>query len=293
MQPRVSLIASAVRPKLWESFFKSLEGTSVDAEVVFSGNIEPFTMVPQPLNNNFIYITTANIKPAQCYEIARRHATGETVVWSADDCDFPNDVIGKAYHYWKSQNNEKLILSIQTKESGYNFSKGQLCDMGIHRFFGACPAEPFNPFMAPIGLMSREFLQYLGGFDRRYVCGQYENDVVMRAYQNGGKVEIFGDKNTYIDIDHLGKSILIGESKEEKDFLNRPFAKGYQKDREVLENSWTKFNENKLIEILKSGRNQIYPNEVKEVMANQIDKFEPYEDIDILTKSQSNKGHWE
>ena len=41
MTPQVSLIASAVRPKLWESFFKSLEGTSVEYEVVFVGNSTP------------------------------------------------------------------------------------------------------------------------------------------------------------------------------------------------------------------------------------------------------------
>ena len=38
MTPQVSLIASAVRPKLWEAFFKSLDGTSVEYEVVFAGN---------------------------------------------------------------------------------------------------------------------------------------------------------------------------------------------------------------------------------------------------------------
>ena len=111
--PQVSLIASAVRTQLWEDFFKSLEGTSVEFEVVFSGNSSKHHMI---LNSRYInengyesfrnikYIETSNIKPAQCYEIARRNATGETVVWVADDAEFPNDVIIKEYKYFKSKN---------------------------------------------------------------------------------------------------------------------------------------------------------------------------------------------
>ena len=117
---QVSLFASAVRPKLWHALFKSLEGTSVEYEVVFSGNNYDITGESHLISGNkitlwagspYYYICTGNIKPAQCYEIARRHCTGETAVWIADDCEFPNDVIGKAYKYWKSQNNEKLISS--------------------------------------------------------------------------------------------------------------------------------------------------------------------------------------
>lgn len=272
----VSLFASAVRPQLWPDMFKSLEGTSVDYEVVFTGNAykdDDSPIMANLIHDNFKYIITENIKPAQCYEIARRHCTGEVVVWIADDCEFPNDVIGKAYTYWKSQNNEKLILSIQTKESGYNLPQGQLFNMNMHRFFGF---RKDSPLMSPLGMMSRKFLNDLGGVDRRYVCGQYENDIAMRAYNDGGKVEIFGDKDCFIDIDHLGKSILIGESKTQNDFLNRPFATGYAKDREILEGSWTK-------------NGKLYIENDKYV---RFDKFEPFEDKDILEVSQSNRGKW-
>lgn len=282
---KVSLIASSVRPQLYDSFFKSLEGTSVEYEIIFAGNSEEGN---KDLRCN--YILTSGIKPAQCYEIARLHATGETVVWVADDCEFPNDVIGKAYKYWKSKDDEKLILSIQTKESGYNLPIGQIFDMNQHRFFGYCPD---TPLMAPLGMISRKFLEDLGGIDRRYVCGQYENDIVMRAYADGGTVEIFGDKDCFIDIDHLGKSLLIGESKVEADFLNRPFAKGYPKDRAVLEKSWATLNQAKLNAFLKAGIKQINPSQVFDISNIQLDKFEPYEDTDILTKSQSNRGQWE
>lgn len=279
----VSLFASSVRPELYQGFFDSLESTSVEHEVIFSGcskNIfgEDISTAHDyiadwsmwGLLNNFRYIQTSNIKPAQCYEIARRHCQGEVVVWVADDCEFPNDVIGKAYRYWKKIGFEKLILSIQTKETGYNVPKGQCFDMNVHRFFGG---HKQTPLMAPLGMMSRKFLDEMGGIDRRYICGQYENDIVMRAYAQGGMVEIFGGPDCFIDIDHLGKSYLTGESKKDTDFLRRPFALGYSHDRSVLENSWVK---NGIITFERS------------------DKFEPFEDKDILTKSQSfNLPRWE
>ena len=69
---QVSLFASAVRPKIWPEFFKSLEGTSVDYEVVFAGNTRGiFRDSPSLLKYLFKYIQTEDIKPAQCYEIAR------------------------------------------------------------------------------------------------------------------------------------------------------------------------------------------------------------------------------
>src|SRR3990167_10033299 len=69
----------------------------------------------------------------------------------------------------------------------------------------------------------------------------------------------------------------IGESKTESDFLNRPFAKGYKQDRLILERSW--------------ATHKMFP--VFNVSSTQLDKFEPYEDKDILEKSQSNKGIWD
>lgn len=285
--PQISLFASAVRPALWEYFFVSLRSNVSEIEVIFAGNAPHLraddkdwwynksSLVLSDIDK-LKYIETGNIKPAQCYEIARRECQGEVVVWVADDCEFPNGVLDKAYAYWKAQNNEKLILSIQTKESGYNLPVGQLFDMNVHRLFAGVNEAPL---MAPLGMMSRKLLDELGGIDRRYVCGQYENDVVMRACAQGAKVEVFGDKDTFIDIDHLGKSLLIGESKVEADFLNRPFAKGYPQDRAILENSWANI-------MYLEGRQMV------QMYKDQRDKFEPYSKDISLTVSESNKGVW-
>ncbi len=192
----------------------------------------------------------------------------------------------KAYDYWKSQNNEKLILSLQTKESGYGAKDGKLFDMNEHRLFSF---DKTSPLMSPVCLMSRKFLDELGGIDQRYVAGQYENDRVMRAYTQGATVEVFGDKDLYVDIDHLGKSIAIGESTDQESFLKRPFATGYEKDREVLETSWTTFDELEMFKRLDRGER---PLSMRTVSATQLDKFEPYPENIPLNHSLSNKGKW-
>lgn len=263
----VSLFAASIRPNLYDSFFESFKDTSVSVEAVFSGHARMCDWIPRQKNHALTYIQTASIKPSQCYEIARKKCVGELVVWCADDCEFKNDVLGKAYRYWKAQGDRKLILSIQTSESFPRSQKPSMMDMNVHRFFGR---HADTPLMAPLGMMSREYLEELGGIDRRYVCGQYENDIVMRAYADGGRVEIFGDTEVYIELDHMKKSGVNGTIKE---FIDRPFGQGYPIDRKVLEGSW-----------VKNGK----------VTLQRNDSFEPFEDEDIEFKSQSNNlpGYW-
>lgn len=279
MSIKVSLFASAIRVKLWPSLFFSLAGTEVDYEVVFAGG--PLYFVD---DFKFKYIPTANIKPSQCYEIARRNCIGEVIVWMADDCEFKGDIISKAYYYWKAKRRDKLILSLQTEESGI------WQDMEYHRFFGG---DNKTPLMAPIGMASKAFIEELGGLDRRYVCGQYENDLVMRAYAAGGSVEVFGDRTSYVEINHREKSISSGETTQKEHYERRPFAMGYTIDRAVLERSWCRMNEAKLFAAIKDGQKVVYNKDVYDMLLNRSDAFEPFAKDISLIQSESNKGIWE
>ena len=218
---KVSLIASSIRPNLYDSFFNSLEGTSCEYEVVFAGN------TGSGQYKNLKYIKTKNIKPAQCYEVARRHASGEVVIWVADDCEFPDDVIGKAYSFYKETCSHKDVVCIQTQE---NYGRWQVCDITQHKFFAASAKAPK---MAPLGMINREYSASLGGIDRRYICGQWDNDLMMRVYRDGGKLYHFSD--ACIKLDHLNK-----HDKEFGISAARPFGQGYKNDREILEGTYGK-----------------------------------------------------
>lgn len=269
MEPRikVSLIASSIRPHLYESLFKSLEGTTVEYEVVFGGPNFPEDKYLPALKHNFRYIKTANIKPSQVYEVCRRNATGETLIWVADDCEFPDDVLGKAYRFYKANCTHKDVVCIQTRE---NYGHWQVCDITQHKFFAASAKAPK---MAPIGMISREYFQELGGIDRRFVSGQWDNDLLIRVYNDGGKLHHFSEAT--IDLDHLNKhDPKYGISAE------RPFGQFYAHDRKILEGSWGRRGQMKY---------DIIPYE------RYDSGFEPYtfDDNKIMTESENYKGMWE
>jgi hypothetical protein len=254
----VSLFASSIRPHLWPAFFESSKGTSVDVEVVFGGNLTEDQVFQACKMDPFRYIHTADIKPAQVYEVCRRECKGELICWVADDAEFPDDVIGKAYRFWKENCGRKDVVCIRTKE---NYGTWRDCDNTCHHFFANSPEAPK---MAPIGMMNREYFDELGGIDRRYICGQWDNDLMMRIYNDGGKLHYFGDG--WVELDHLNK--------HDPDFgisMKRPFGNGYAHDRRILEASWGKKGQ------------MAYRMPYRRFDTG----FEPYDDKDLASKSQS------
>lgn len=277
MQPKLSLFASAIRPHLWEDLLKSLKVGKYEYEVIFAGHVdqglvkEMFSEYPE-----FKYITTGEIKPAQCYEIARRACTGILVCWIADDCIFSEGFVDKVYDYYTSiESINSIVLSCKTNENGMNET------MLNHRFFGR---NQNTPLMAPIGVMSREYLQYLGGIDKRYICGQYENSIVMSALSDGAKVYLYED--VCVNIEHANKH---GK--------NNNFWSGYNEDREQLENSWCiggyKPAPKSLVVLDGLNPPQVYwPISNTEVTLKRNDEFQPYSENISFMESEEPKGIW-
>ena len=256
----LSLFASAVRPHIWDLFLASVEKSTENIEVVFGGPCTEEQLAPFINKYPFLkYIHTKNIKPAQVYEVCRRNCAGELISWTADDAEFPNDVLGKEYRYFKKHCSRKDILSVQTKE---HYGEWRTCDIDAHKFFG----DDINaPKMAPMGVMTRKYLDKLGGIDRRFICGQWDNEILMRLYNDGGKIFHFSE--AWIELDHNNK-----HDPEWRTSANRPFGLGYAHDRKILEGAWGKKGQMKY---------DVFPYE------RYDDGFEPYIDIDLTTKSQS------
>lgn len=291
---KLSLFASAVRPHLWKNLLNSLKGNKYEYEVVFAGFIDKELYEPIMTEYpEFKYIQTEDIKPAQCYEIARRACTGELVCWIADDCEFSEGFVDKIYDKYLEMPMNRFnsywagIISCKTNENNQNET------MLNHRFFGR---NQNTPLMCPIGVMSREYLNKLGGFDRRYIAGQYENDCVMRILEDSGKVYLYED--VCVNIEHKNKH---GSETN--------FWSGYNEDREQLENSWvigcyvpspepfflTPKTPKEWFEFEKDKSKFWYvPLNNTEVTLKRNDKFEPYTFSDemILKKSENRRGQW-
>lgn len=248
---KISLFASAIRTKDWPAFMDSLDSNKCEYEVIFCG----------PDNCGYTHpkltFIKSMVKPAQCYEIARRACTGDLVHWTADDAVYSSRCLDEIVKFWEKINDRKTIISVQTKESGH-FNV-----MRTHRFFGG-----FNesPIMAPLGVMSRVYLEHLGGIDSRYICGQYENDIVMRVLEDGGKVELFLD-DYYVDLDHKNKHDATGSK----------FAHGYEADRVLLEGSW-----------YGGWSKWTWPAGP----ITRVDQFVPFISKNIKTVSQAPAGIW-
>jgi hypothetical protein len=286
MDIQVSLVASADRPVVqngfrnWERFVNSLKGNKINYEVVFVGN----TPCPYMLPHKFRWIK-ANVKPAQCYEIGFREAKGELIHWTADDADYvcknpdtgqiQNNNLDRAYNKWKEVeaqygNDKKTVIAMRPIEDGGDV-------WSFHHFFGGWQ---HTPVMAPFGLIHREwFVKDLGGYDRRFVSGQSENDVVMRAYEAGGRVAICMDAMVYVH----HRQVHPRDPRTRKE-ANK-FRDWYNTDREILERCWIPAGYGAYKDRSAGDMNV-------EISKKRLLPVERFEDLHITTQTQGPKGIW-
>jgi hypothetical protein len=277
---QISLIASANRVDFWPRFYNSLCGNTINWEIIFVGDTAP----KFSLADNFRWIH-ATVKPAQCYEIGFRAARGELIHWTADDADYdakgyncPN-CLDRVYKYYKEFCNkygdEKTIIALRPIEDG-----GDVWD--FHHFFGGWHE---TPVMAPFGIMNREWFHKLGGYDKNFVSGQSENDVVMRGYEDGGRVEICMDCFVYVHHRQVHpRHPTTGKE------VNK-FRAWYPTDREYLEKCWVVGGygyyekQNAFHNIDPSSRNPI-------LSKTRLLPIQRFDDINITTLTQGPRGIW-
>ena len=257
MTPQISLFASAARPQFWPRLYKSLEGNKVSFELCFVGPKHSTFTLP----SNFKW-KLSFVKPSQCYQAASQMCSGELIGWMADDCNYNHptqqcsnslDLIWEAYQRLiEERKDKKSILSQKTFEDYGPYNK---VPWENHHFFYA---NKNTPRMAPLGFINREYFNKLGGYDRNFVCGQSENDIVMRVLEDGGRVIDIPESKVYL------------AHRECHGLYN--FRKGYTGDRKFLESCW-----------MVDGRT---------VSKKRLRPFEPFVSNDLLTVNQGNPGAW-
>lgn len=240
-QPKISFVASSIRPEYWKDMYNSLLDNTLSWEMIMVGPNHGDSPGP-----NFTHIHS-NVKPAQCYEIGFRHAKGELLSWTADDAIYSPKAVDVTYNFWK-QLDEKTVVAFRTIEDGRDITN-------IHHFIGR---GTHSPKMAPFGVMKLSLFRELGGYDRNFVCGQSENDVVMRVWELGGRVEV------------SPASVIVSHEKAHS--RGTVFRTNfYRIDRQVLESAW-----------MEDGR----------ILQQRKYPVVPFSDENILTESQGEKGMW-
>lgn len=283
--PKISIIASSVRPWLWMECLDSLRKNDIKYEVRFAGNLDRYQVRPFVERYPEMEYIHTPVKPAQCYQVAFLHATYETLIlYIADDAEFEPNLLDKAYEFYQSLENPKAVVSIRTNEDGRNYGTE------IHTLIGW---NVNTPLMAPIGLVSQRYLAQLGGFDRRFISGQWENDFCMRVYADGGTVVPF-DPGPTVKIDHAIKHKGTNE--------NNPFWTAYQHDRKVLEDTWVLGGYKPAtpyvtVTLKQNGVEKVVPMfkilDNRKVLSRPQLAFEPYEDIELTKQNQGPYGIFE
>jgi hypothetical protein len=107
----------------------------------------------------------------------------------------------------------------------------------------------------------------------------------MRVYADGG--EVIKHESDVVSIDHLRKH---GPSTK--------FWSGYNWDRKVLEDTWLEEGYIKPADAMymqmSFGQFHLWPKpDMRKVLSNPKTPFEPYINIDLLTKSQGYHEGWD
>lgn len=248
----VSLFLSASRPQWWKRMYQSLVGNNCSYEIVCVG--------PKPPNfgfiKNFIYYN-CNYKPNQCYAIASHLCRGELIGYSADDAVYNSYSLDKIWEAYQKYG-KKTILAQSTIENGKDVTDE-------HYFFRH---DTTTPRMAPMAFMNREWFWELGGIDRNFICGQYEQDLLMRAYQDGGSLINVRDSKVYLNHEETHGGII---NKIKYKLGKNSFRSGYWSDRRFLEECW-----------VKDGK----------ISDKRLLPLHPFDYSNILTVAQGPSGRW-
>lgn len=210
---KITFGASAIRPNLWEGLLNSLKDNELKYEVIFVGDVRPQFDISKYPEMKYIYAT---VKPAQCYSIAFNNSEGHLLSWFADDCVYSPKAVDIMYNFFKSFNTDKLVTAFRTIEDGKDITE-------VHRFRGR---DMSSPRMAPFGVVDRKLFHSLGGYDKRFLCGQSENDVVMRVLEIGGRVEVCPNA-----------SAIVAHQEAHREGTKFR-TNNYHIDRRALENEW-------------------------------------------------------
>ena len=209
--PLISIIATASRPENWMELYKSIGENDVSFEVIFVGPNEPNFQLPT--NFNFI---KSNVKPAQCVEIASRHASGDFIIPVADDVLFTTQhPLDKYYKAYVDAGAGNTVASAEYK-----------LDPGWNRFFHNNTESPLMPFC---GLIPTRLWRELGGIDSQFIAVSWDLDLAMRIFAAGGQVVMAGV--------FIGEEIeLPGKPRSRGSTLHRDY---WPIDRVLLDKLWS------------------------------------------------------
>lgn len=270
---KISVCFPTIRPHLWKKLYDSLLQNTVGWEIVCGGPGDWEGQVPGP---NFKFIKT-NVKPSQVYELCFRACQGELLHWSTDDCFYNPQSLDNIWKMYTEENNDKIVIAVRPVEDGREIT--------WHTFKGGD-----TPPMAPFGVVNTKKFHELGGYDKQFICGQAENDVVMKFLEIGGYVKTC--QGAIVRVEHMnghsGQSVFRGGVSGKHGF--------YGDDRKVLEPLWiTEEGMNRLTGIKDQDDRVNWADFMRKTRSRSVDRYEGTWE-ELAKKTQGNtagKDYWD
>lgn len=206
----------------------------------------------EEVGKNFRYIYST-VKPAQCFEIGARKSEGRYIIPVADDVEVSNNFFEHLLEEVTNTDTSKYLLSFMGNRPG-----NMVYDKNIKN----------SPSVGWFGCFPKDLWKSLGGIDKRFIVSFCDTDLQMRAYEMGLQFKLA--KNIYVRefFPDFGKN-----DKERKKFRNNRMIQKYGNYSRTLLNSF-------------------WVNPDGTMSKKRLSPVEPFEDKDIVTITQGEKGEW-
>lgn len=188
----ISILIPGIRTPLWkkvyDSIVKSFSGTW---EVFFVGPYSPENMIDMP-NARFIQ---SYASPLVCRQIALVRSQGKWICWAADDVWFCEGALDKAFETVKDKDYKTMVIGKYAEGIDKHPSNIAMVNndaywtLDFHGFLkNTMKIFPKNYFLINTGLVSRELLMEIGGFDCQFeACAMGCCDISLRLQIHGGQ----------------------------------------------------------------------------------------------------------
>ena len=182
---RLSILVPGIRVQNWTRLYNSIDDSfSGEWEMIFIGPYELPTSLA--VMDNVKYIEDWGT-PIKCQQRGLVAAKGEYITWAADDGVFTKNSLDKGFELLKEENYKTVITGKYIEGTPFDdhMENEKYYILSNH---DDTEYVPKGYYMLNVGLVSRELLYEIGGWDCRFeVCPMAYNDLAIRLQNLGCK----------------------------------------------------------------------------------------------------------
>lgn len=187
MKHQLSVLCPGIRPQNWVKLYNSIgESFSGRWEIVF---ISPYGLPPQLKEKQNVTHISDFGTPIRCQQRGLIESNGEWITWAADDGFYLNNALNIGFIKLAAENMNKKVLVMGKYIEGHDHN-GVMKDNPYYVLSNHDASFskylPKNYLMLNVGIVSRETLLEVGGWDCQFeVCPMAYNDLAVRLQNHG------------------------------------------------------------------------------------------------------------